>query len=148
MAACLLVATEAAALDEKYQKAWFDTFDAIDTGGSVGVGIDLLLLFVPGNAKIEKIAGRIAAKYTHAVRKSARARGMKIPETCQMTTIDGAQIDRIITAANMAQSALKRGNYAVGYDILLYGLIPWENLDCRVKVKQEIFRVRGWTWTV
>lgn len=129
---------------------WIAALDSIDTsigpGTAGGVAIGIVCIFAgPACDAAQSAAQRVATKYRRIASRSWRARGIVLPSKCLTFEIDGAQIDRVAAAYNQARPNLSRGGayLLTAYDLLGYGFMPVNDLECQDIARKEILRVRG-----
>ncbi len=129
---------------------WTSALDAIDM--SIGVGtagdvpVSIVCIFAsPACEAAKRVAQRAVMSYRRVAMRSWKARGMKLPPKCFNFEIDGGQIDRVVAAYERARPNLDRGGtyLLTAYDLLGYGFIPVNDLECQDVARAEILRVRG-----
>lgn len=138
--------------NEARQLSWMAALDDID--GAVGVGtagdvaVSVACIFAsPACEAAKRVVQRAVRTYRRVAMRSWKARGVNLPDKCFTFSIDGSQLDRIYVAYNKAQPNLRKGGgYLLSaYDLLGYGFIPVDDIECQETARSEILRVRGLT---
>jgi len=139
------ICTGGAVADENSQRlaTWTEALDEIDEASGIGYLADTGCIFVSTACeRAFKLAERVAVKYRRLANKSWRARGINLPGECFQIKLDGAQLDRVIAAYKRAQGQLQYKLYGTAYDLMGYGLLPWNDLECQSLARNEILRIR------